>query len=515
MIDDSKYGSIRKCNSLGLSQRACSRLTGASRATVAKYWNGERTPFGRIGYPANLESPQRSELEAEIAAYLKSCEGRESKKQRVTARKVWEHVSHTRQVAYSTVAKRMKEMGRGRREGFIPLHFEPGEAMQADWTEAKIDIKGTRHSLPVFCAVLPYSFNIFAVVMPNMAMGCIVAAHIMAFEHFGGVPRKVHYDNLRTVAAGGYGKWARTNETFRKRVESHYCFESVFMNPDAGHEKGAVENLCGLVKRMALTPIPRAGSMDEAQALIAVNCARYCANHKIRWRKRSVAEMFAEERKSLLPLPGKRLDWYDSKEAKVGKDLTFAFEANKYSVPEEHVGRNIALKIYPYEIEALSAGKVIARHERLLGKEGKSYDPEHYLDLIVRKPRSIENAAPLKDGNLPPELAEFRELCQGRNKSEQLVEIMLMGREHDGDLLMRAVANANATRNPSASMVKTFLAICMIEGKCGPVPSFGIEDAGIPDLREYDSLIGQAGESDDESGESRKGGDDERIYEEE
>ena len=63
------------------------------------------------------------------------------------------------------------------------------------------------------------------------------------FEFFGGVSRRLIYDNMRTAVQDGWGKYVRTlNEHFRQLMV-HYATQADFCNPGKANEKGLVEGL--------------------------------------------------------------------------------------------------------------------------------------------------------------------------------------------------------------------------------------------------------------------------------
>ena len=80
----------------------------------------------------------------------------------------------------------VRELKAKKPEGFIPLSFDPGECLQVDWCEIKVYLNKVMHKVPVFCAVLPYSYGIYAQVMPNMQTPSFFEALIGAFSFFNG-----------------------------------------------------------------------------------------------------------------------------------------------------------------------------------------------------------------------------------------------------------------------------------------------------------------------------------------
>lgn len=71
---------------------------------------------------------------------------------------------------------------------------------------------------------------------------------ILALEFFGGVVRRVLFDNAKVAVKSGTGRKAIPQEAYAA-LAAHYCFDSVFCNARSGNEKGLVENLVGWTRR--------------------------------------------------------------------------------------------------------------------------------------------------------------------------------------------------------------------------------------------------------------------------
>ena len=266
----------------------------------------------------------------------------------------------------------------------------------------------------------------------------------------------------------------------------------MFCNNSAGWEKGAVENLVAIVRKIAFTPIPHAKDFLALQDHVTAQCTDYCQSHRLRSRTSSIREMLEVERAHLLPLPGHPLDVAKPIEAYVYPDLTVRCEGVKYSVPYELAGKRVTLKVTPFHVEVYHLGKKVYTHTRSLLKGAHQYIPEHYLDILLRKPRAIPNAAPLKQGVLPEELCHFRRLYRGEDQNEQLVNLLLLARKVAPDKLLWAVNKANATGNPNYELVCFYLDIADEPVKEVPNPV----SVNKVDLDPYDRWM-KGGASDD------------------
>jgi hypothetical protein len=209
--------------------------------------------------------------------------------------------------------------------------------------------------------------------------------------------------------------------------------------------------------------------------------------------------MLEEERGKLMPLPLKEFEAYAEVEAVVGSGLTFRHDTTKYSVPQEYIGKTVALRVTSYRIEAWYKGVLICSHERPFNKGDHQYMPEHYLPLLEKRPRAIPNAAPLKYGVMPPELERFRKLCQAKDKYEQLCNVLLLGREVDAEALLRAVDYANRTGSPTLDSVRFYLEAYSLgdaKGRSCEVPAGEIA-VDKPRFEDYDALFMETGDADD------------------
>jgi len=498
VIDTEIYALIRQHKKNGFSMRGAAAALGISRNTVARYWDGAHTPDERKNYPFQIDSAQKELVMEALSKYYEDNKHLLIGKQRINARTAWEAIRETYAVGESTVRRYVRELKGKIPEGFIPLSFEPGEVMQVDWCEVKVNVGGNLWKVPVFCAALPYSYGIFAMVMPDMKMPCFIEAIVEACRFFSGITERIFFDNLRTAVFSGSGKYAVKQERFRM-FEAHYSFESVFMNREAGWEKGSVENLCGLIRQVAFVPIPKGKNLREIQDQVLRSCADYIRFHNIRDRPRPVAVMLEEERGKLMPLPLKEFEAYAEVEAVVGSGLTFRHDTTKYSVPQQYIGKTVALRVTSYRIEAWYKGVLICSHERPFNKGDHQYMPEHYLPLLEKRPRAIPNAAPLKYGVMPPEFERFRKLCQAKDKYEQLCNVLLLGREVDAEALLRAVDYANRTGSPTLGSVRFYLEAYSLgdaKGRSCEVPAGEIA-VDKPRFEDYDALFMETGDADD------------------
>lgn len=488
-IDLELYRRIRLLYNEGHSRREIARMLRCSRKTVRKYCQGEISHDAKI-IRSRLESSLRQPLEKEVLTLLLENKTLPRKQQR-TAKTIWQELKKKGfSVGESTVRRYAHNLIMKHPEAFVPLCFEPGEAMQVDWGDVRAWISEVNTTISVFVTILPHSYGLYASIFPDKQGASFLTGHVRAFEFFEGVPKRCIYDNLRSAVLSGSGTTAVKQEEFKK-LEAHYGFDSDFCNRAAGWEKGAVENAVAIVRRIAFTPMPRVKDFAELQQHVDACCLEYIETHKIRYRANSIKDMLTEERKHLNPLPLTPMDTAKTVMALVGSDLTVLLDGTRYSVPLDYVGEKVTVKVSPFTISIWHRGKEICTHTKVLKKGDHQYITDHYLELLSRKPRSLINAAPLKKGIMPEELKGFLNQCRAKDKEEQLLKIMLLARTVDPEELLWSVEKANQSGSPTYQLVCFYLGVATSASEIRPCITVKHQD-----LAEYDRLVGGESESD-------------------
>ena len=85
-------------------------------------------------------------------------------------------------------------------EAYMRLRTLQGEEAQMDWGHfGQHAVGGATRALSAFVMVLSWSRMPFVRFFYDQRMGSFLTGHVEAFEFLGGVPRKVLYDNLKSV----------------------------------------------------------------------------------------------------------------------------------------------------------------------------------------------------------------------------------------------------------------------------------------------------------------------------
>ena len=343
---------------------------------------------------------------------------------------------------------------------FVPLSFDPGEAYQFDWSHEVVVMAGVTTTVKVAHVRLCHSRMFFVAAYPRETQEMVFDAHARAFAFFGGACVRGIYDNMTTaVDAVFIGKDRRFNRRFLQMC-NHYLVEPTACTPAAGWEKGQVENQVGLVRERFFTPRLRFASYAELNAWLLDRCYEHvCAHRHPELRDRTVADVFEDEKPTLLRLPSGPFDGFHALTATVSKTLLVRFDYNKYSVAARALGRPVEVHAYADRIVIRQGGDVVAEHARRFGRDQTVYDQWHYVPVLAKKPGALRNGAPFKHMALPPALERLRGRLKGSDDGDrQMVKILTAVMVDGLDAVEAAAAEALAQGVTSADVVLNILA---------------------------------------------------------
>ncbi len=135
-------------------------------------------------------------------------------------------------------------------EAYLRLRTLPGEQSQVDWAHfGHLQIGRAKRALMAFVMVLSWSRHIFLRFYLNARIDAFVHGHVAAFEAWGGLPRVLLYDNLRSAVLNRRGDTIEFNPTLLS-LSAHYRFEPRPVAPARGNEENHGAN-----RTIATTPV--------------------------------------------------------------------------------------------------------------------------------------------------------------------------------------------------------------------------------------------------------------------
>jgi transposase len=274
---------------------------------------------------------------------------------------------------------------RPKAEAYLRLTTLPGERGEVDWAHfGHVTIGRADRPLMAFVMVLCFSRTIFLRFYLSASLENFLRGHLGAFETWGGLPRTLLYDNLKSVVLERQGDAIRFHPTFLE-FASHYRFEPRPVAVRRGNEKGRVERAIRYIRGSFFAGRTFADLADlNAQAdawCRGMAADRRCPGDD----SKTVREAFAEEAPRLLALPDNPYPLYERIPVIARKTPYVRFDLNDYSIPHTHVGRTLTLLADPAEVRVLDGQNIIARHVRSYDRRAQIEDPAHVDALVAHK----------------------------------------------------------------------------------------------------------------------------------
>jgi transposase len=365
----------------GVPIRRIAREMGIDRNTVRRYIRG--APAG-VGKPRGvLGAPVRDAVQSRVIEILEDSKHWTQGKQQLTAARLYTMlIAEHREVGYTVVKDIVREWKRQRKEVFVPLVYKPGDLAEVDFFEVLVDIAGERRKAHMFVCRLMHSGRDFAWLYPRQDQTCFLDGHVRAFAHFGVVPHRLLYDNLKAAVRKILVGSERELASRFLSLATHYVFEACFARPRQGHDKGGVESRGKAIRWQELVPIPTGPDLATVStALLARLDTR-------------TTERFVDERAAMLPLPS-----VPARSARcipgasVSSRSLVKVDGAVYSVWSTWARADVTVYAGVDEVTIVAAGdaRVVVHPRQPFGR--RSVDYRHYIRELAHKPQALRQVA--------------------------------------------------------------------------------------------------------------------------
>lgn len=271
-----------------------------------------------------------------------------------------------------------------KKEAFFRIETLPGEQAQVDWANCgEILIGNTKRKLSCFVMVMSFSRVMYLEWTLSQCLEDFLACHVHAFHFFKGCPKKILYDNLKTVVLARVGTEIRFNPKFID-FSGYYLFEPVLCAPGKGNEKGKVESGIKYIRGNFL-----AGRFITSYQMLKTDAKQWqneVANMRIHatTRERPI-DRFEKEKSFLKPLHQKDYDTSIIRPIFSNSQAFIRFDGNAYSVPYTYNSQHLTLKATQDRINIYKTQDFIASHVRSYEKYLFFEDPKHRQGLLASK----------------------------------------------------------------------------------------------------------------------------------
>lgn len=463
----------------GRSIKAISRSLGVCRATVRKYiyaaaargyHQGDPTPpqgwraFLKEVIPQPPDPSTRSETFARLLPYQE--EIREALAT-TTAATIWqrlrdeEGINVSQASFYRYLSCFLADVWKKPQITVRRSDPPPGEEAQIDfgylgmWQDP---LSGKRHRLWAFALILSYSRHMFVRVVTRMDQREWLLCHTLAFDFFGGVPKRIVPDNLKTGVAEADLYDPKFNQGYEE-LAHHY---GVIIDPARSgkpKDKPRVERVTPYIRDSFWSGRDFI-SLEEINRQAMEWCLKVAGTRQHGTTHQQPLTLFRlAEEKELSPLPVVPFEMVTWHQAKVARDCHIQVGGTLYSVPYRYVGKTVDVRLGDKAVEIYLNYELVKTHLR--GGKGQrvtdwnDYPPEksaffqrtpdwHRSQASLIGPSTRETVESLLEEHAFHHLRQ----CQG---------ILRLAEKYGPERLEGACARTNAFGDPRYRTVKTIL----------------------------------------------------------
>jgi transposase len=477
----------------GLSKRAACRQFQLHWSTLDKILTVDEPPGYREAHPR--VKPKLGPV-LDVITQILEADRSAPPKQKHTAARIYHRLRG--EFGYrggpSVVRDAVRAWRQHHAEVFVPIEHGPEEA-QADFGHAELVVADRPVKAALFVITLPASDALFCCLFPRECTESFLEGHARAFAFFGGVPRRISYDNARTAVAKIINRRGDVLTEAFERLKSYYLFDSHFCLVRRPNEKGHVENLVGYARRNFLVPVPITDDFPSLNEILSQRC-REDLTRRVRGETATIAERLERQLPAFLPLPAVPFDSSRVISTRSNSLSLVRFDTNNDSVPDRHAHQRVTLRAGIDTIRIECDGQLSAVHRREWGRHQTVFNWVHYLGVLERKPGALDCARPLKGLSLPDCFPALRARLEAADPQEGTVEFIRVLRLHQDfcrEELTAAVQTALRLPTIKAADVRVLLE----RGREHPTAPLNLESrphlkairVGRPDLRGYGELL--------------------------
>lgn len=273
------------------------------------------------------------------------------------------------------------------REAFFRLTVMPGEQAQVDWASfGSVRIGRALRKLSCFLMTLSWCRALWARFTLDQTLESFMRCHAMAFGWFGGAPRTVLYDNLKSAVLERVDTDLIRFHPQMLALAGHYHFAPVPCGKARGNEKGRVERRVRDL-REGFFAARTFSSVADLNAQLQTWLERVQRERLVPDDpdQRKVADALVEEKRLLLPLPAHPFVCDYMKPIKSGKTPYLRFDRNDYSIPYTLVHKPLTLVASETHVRVLDGVHEVARHARSYDARRQVEDERHLEELAKEK----------------------------------------------------------------------------------------------------------------------------------
>ncbi len=374
MLRGTDVNQLSELKQEGLGIQAISELTGYDPKTVRKYlMRPEAVPeyAPRAAQTSKLD-PFKPFLTERLKAGVWN------------AQVLWRELKKQGYQGGRTILKDWLQPQRAEARAVAVRRFEtpPGKQAQVDWGHlGHLETDGNRHRIWGFAITLGYSRRMWAEAVLDQKLGTLLRMHEAAFREWGAVPEEILYDRMKTVWLGADERGETIWHPVFLDFARYWGFRPRLCRPYRAQTKGKIESgvkyvrrnfLCGLLGREPSCLLDFNSELREWVATVA-NTRVHGTTHQNVGLSWDLDQSHMQSTQGRPPFA-----YQDDELRKVARDAYVSWQASRYSVPWQYVGKQVVVCEQGPEVEVRWGGQRIARHTRAHGPHQVITDRTHH-----------------------------------------------------------------------------------------------------------------------------------------
>lgn len=347
--------------------------------------------------------------------------------------------------------------------------YYAGEKLFVDYSGLTMPIvnkkTGEITKAQIFVAVLGASGYTYVDATYSQKQRDFILSHVKAFEFFGGVPKIIVPDNLKSAVIKNNKKdGIIINESYAN-LARHYGVGIEPARPRKPKDKAKAELGVQGIQRWILASLRKHKffSVDELSDAISILLDKY--NNKIIKRfNKSRTQMFEEFDKPFLnELPLNRFIYKEYKVATVTQSYHIFLESCEYSVPFKYLGMSVDVWYSSNSVQIYYKGVLLATHPKLCHVGDRSTLTEHmpksheYYHEKTNPGKFLNWANNIGSNTLAWVKSEFQSIEHAPNVYRKLNAVLSMATIYGKVDLDAAIAYANQNNINTTASIRSIL----------------------------------------------------------
>lgn len=458
-----KFREILRLHELGHNQSQIARSCFIARSTVQDYIR--RAQLSQVSYPDLLKlsdsdlqtvlgKGQRKHTRKKAPIDFERVH-RELGRKGVTLSLLWMEGKERGEWphSYGSFCRRYRQWTRQQSLSMRQVHHG-GEKVFVDYCGMTVAVThpntGEVIDAQIFVACFGASNYTYVEATGSQSLEHWIGAHQRALAFFGGVPKAIVPDNLKSGITDPCRYEPGVNRSYQEFAQ-HYNVIILPARPKAPRDKAKVEKAVQEVERQVLAPLrdERFSSLRQLNQALQQGLAKL-NGRTMRAYGQSRRERFeAVDQPQLAPLPKTAFEFAHWKTAKVNLDYHIELERHYYSVPYEYVRQSVQLKITEHLVQVFHDHQRIAVHERSRvafehSTTAEHMPPEHYAYKTQSRQKFLAWASHIGPATVQQVAAIFDQKTYDEQAFRTLRGVQHLSTTYGAQRLEAACERANA-----------------------------------------------------------------------